>query len=146
MTDDGRSSDRDGKVGYGRPPVEHQFKKGQSGNPNGRPKGSKNFSTDLKAVLAMPVVYEQDGTRKRISSQLAAFLRLREKGIKGEFRPLVHFLGLAERHNGGEPSAETNQVLSTDDQAILDDYVARRRAEIEAAAGPVTRSDGDEEK
>ena len=26
------------KVGYGRPPKKNQFKKGQSGNPSGRPK------------------------------------------------------------------------------------------------------------
>lgn len=31
------SDDRDYAVGYGRPPVETQFKKGQSGNPRGRP-------------------------------------------------------------------------------------------------------------
>jgi hypothetical protein len=30
------------EVGYGRPPVETRFKPGQSGNPRGRPKGSKN--------------------------------------------------------------------------------------------------------
>ena len=29
-------------VGYAKPPAEHRFKKGQSGNPNGRRKGSKN--------------------------------------------------------------------------------------------------------
>lgn len=28
----------DYEVGYGRPPKEHRFRKGQSGNPNGRPK------------------------------------------------------------------------------------------------------------
>ncbi|MEM7222740.1 MAG: DUF5681 domain-containing protein [Pseudomonadota bacterium] len=30
------------EVGYGKPPVESRFKPGQSGNPRGRPKGSKN--------------------------------------------------------------------------------------------------------
>lgn len=30
------------EVGYGKPPVSGRFKPGQSGNPNGRPRGSKN--------------------------------------------------------------------------------------------------------
>jgi hypothetical protein len=35
------------RVGYGCPPAEHQFKKGQSGNPRGRPKRSKKAQRQL---------------------------------------------------------------------------------------------------
>lgn len=38
--------DADPKVGYGRPPRHAQFKPGQSGNPRGRPRGSKNKITE----------------------------------------------------------------------------------------------------
>jgi hypothetical protein len=46
-------------VGYGKPPVHTRFKKGQSGNPNGRHKGSKNFSTTLEETLQEKVVIRE---------------------------------------------------------------------------------------
>ncbi len=44
MTDTTEIDESNEVVGYGKPPKKSQFKKGQSGNPGGRPKGSK--STD----------------------------------------------------------------------------------------------------
>lgn len=38
------------EVGYGKPPKEHRFRKGQSGNPNGRPKGSGNKARPFVAA------------------------------------------------------------------------------------------------
>lgn len=40
-----------GEVGKGKPPVEHQFKPGQSGNPKGKPKGTKHISTWIQEML-----------------------------------------------------------------------------------------------
>lgn len=41
------------EVGYGKPPVRTQFKKGQSGNPKGFPRGETKLAWALRRLLAM---------------------------------------------------------------------------------------------
>ena len=43
---------RDYAVGYGKPPIETRFQKGQSGNPEGRPRSTKKLVTLLAEVLS----------------------------------------------------------------------------------------------
>jgi hypothetical protein len=43
---------RDYAVGYGKPPVETQFQKGRSGNPGGRPRGTKTLMALLGEALS----------------------------------------------------------------------------------------------
>jgi len=45
-------------VGNCDPPKEHQFKKGQSGNPNGRIKGRKTLKTIIRDLLEKQIEYE----------------------------------------------------------------------------------------
>ncbi len=107
------------EVGYGKPPKSTRFKPGKSGNPNGRPKGSRNFATDLRDVLEMPVPISEGGKRTTMSTQKAALMRLREKALKGDHRALERLLTLALAHDPGEDSKIEQPRLSPEDQAIL---------------------------
>ena len=96
MTDD--SSDQGRKVGYKLPPIHSRFQNGPSGNPRGRLKGVRNFAADIKRSLEIPVTLNDKGRGKRVSTQEALVLRLREKALKGDNRALETLLGLARTH------------------------------------------------
>lgn len=44
------SDEREYEVGYGKPLKANQFRKGQSGSPKGRPRGSRNLATIFNEV------------------------------------------------------------------------------------------------
>ena len=66
---DGKSGAPQGdyEVGRGRPPVATQFKAGQSGNPKGRPKASKNLSTLTREKLQAKVPVREGGRERRMT-------------------------------------------------------------------------------
>ena len=117
------------EVGYGKPPNHTQFKKGQSGNPRGRPKGSRNFSTDVRDTLKARVGLTGDGKRKTVSTQLATRLQLRKKALSGDARALDRMIELARTYND-EEIAEAAAKLSETDAELLEAYEERvlRRA------------------
>ncbi len=117
------------EVGYGKPPKHTQFNKDQSGNPRGRPKGSRNFSKDVKDTLKEPVRLTKGGKRKTVSTQHATLLRLREKALSGDARALDRMIELARTYND-EEIAEEAAKLSLNDAELLEAYNERllRRA------------------
>jgi hypothetical protein len=98
------------EVGYAKPPHRSRFKKGQSGNPAGRVKGSKNVSKLLLQALDEPVVVNENGERKRITKGEAMITQLVNKGASGDARSIQLLL------------AEMRRLLESD---VLDDQTAR---------------------
>jgi hypothetical protein len=76
-------------VGYRKPPIKNQFKKGQSGNPSGQPKRRLpklplDFQTNLIAELKSSITITEGGKKKKIS-KLEAFLKsIIAQALKGD--------------------------------------------------------------
>ena len=111
------------EVGYGKPPKHTQFKPGQSGNPNGRPKGTRNFKTDVHEALRAPVKVRNDGRVNKMTRQRASLETLCVKALKGDQRALEQLLRLGERYD--EPKPAVDAPIEASDQAILDAYFRR---------------------
>ena len=135
----GHRPERDYEVGRGKPPMHTRFKPGQSGNPKGRPKGVRNFRTDVQATLKAPVKVSRDGKRRKLSTQEAALLRLREKALSGDARALDRLLGLAQAYNNEELAAATS--LSAGDAMLLEIYKARVLSGAAGRSGPAKEND-----
>ena len=97
MSED-KSSGND-EVGYGRPPKEHQFKKGASGNPSGRPKSKIGGNADISGLLDEPVKARIDGKTRNITSFEASTRLLAKKAIDGDLQAIIKFLKLCEGYD-----------------------------------------------
>jgi Family of unknown function (DUF5681) len=109
-----------GRVGYGRPPVNTQFKKGQSGNPKGRPKGSFNVSTLFMKTLREKVVINENGQRKKVTKLEAALKQLVNKAASGDLRAINQLAELARESEAKQnaPGAERPEIGELDQEVI----------------------------
>lgn len=124
---------KDYDIGYGKPPVSGRFRKGVSGNPGGRPKDSRNLQTDVREVLGAKVAVTENGRKRRVSSQLATLMRLREKALKGDLRAIEKLIDLARELMIEETARRDERSLTVSEADILDRYAAALLEPREAA-------------
>lgn len=116
----------DDEIGYGKPPKKHRFKKGQSGNPRGRPKGSRNLLTDVREVLNLRVSVRKDGAATKMSTQRAVLHRLGEKALKGDQRAIEKVIDLAGHVMERDEMRNHEHDLTQNDHDILARFLERQ--------------------
>ncbi|MGD9738429.1 MAG: DUF5681 domain-containing protein [Parvibaculaceae bacterium] len=124
------------EVGFGRPPKEHQFKKGRSGNPRGRPKKSKVGPATLRGAL-IEIVQEKvsylDNGVKRRASQLDLILRkLTRDAMKGDRSAMKAVINLLSSSDLSPPSEYDAPDTSTAWLMAKIDEMAGRSEEARA--------------
>lgn len=115
-------------VGYGKPPKRTQFKPGQSGNPRGRPKGTKNLKTDLLEELGERIIVREGDQTRRVSKQRAFVKTLVSKTLKGDVRAGSLLMSTMMRLvDTGEGAPEAKEPLLDEELEVLDAYIGRMR-------------------
>jgi hypothetical protein len=113
------SGNDDYEIGYGRPPKIGRFKKGQSGNPKGRPKGVRNFQMEVADILRSRVTVTEAGKPKSIGTVEAALMRLKEKALKGDQRALEALLAYAQEISSASDARSRERQLSKLEMDII---------------------------
>ena len=117
---------RDYEVGYGKPPRHTRFKPGQSGNPRGRPSGSKNLSTLLSDALYESVVIADNGGRRRVSKREAIVTQLVNRSATADWRAVKILLEILRDLEGQtDPASSETSAFTAADEKVIEQLRAR---------------------
>jgi Family of unknown function (DUF5681) len=117
--------ERDYEVGYGKPPRHSQFKRGQSGNPRGRPAGSKNLGTLVSEALNEPVIVVENGGRRKISKREAIIKQLVNRSAKADWRAIKILLDIVRELEGRIEPETAESSFSAADEKVIEQIKAR---------------------
>jgi len=103
-------STSDYEVGFKRPPKHTRFQPGPSGNPEGRPKGWKNFKTELLEELQEQIAIKEGGSRRTVSKQRALLKSLTAKAMQGDTKAAGLVANMVFRFLQQEDDTEEGRV------------------------------------
>lgn len=111
------------EVGYGKPPKKDRWKKGQSGNSKGRPKGVKNMETVVRQEAYSKIKIKEGGKTYELTKVEALMKRMMAKGIQGDNKAANIALALMEKHLPHvDPEAAARVPLTEEELKILSNH------------------------
>jgi hypothetical protein len=132
MSDDNQAYE----VGYAKPPEDTRFRKGASGNPQGRPKGSKNLATLFDKELKERVAINEGGRRKTVTKREAMVKQLVNKAVSCDKRLMEVLLDQIRVNEGRAESSAAGAIVDEADRKVMQQFQERMRHLI--------RSEGEE--
>jgi hypothetical protein len=121
-------------VGNCRPPIATRFQPGRSGNPRGRPKGSKNFSILLNEELAEMVFVNENGRRKRMPKRQAFAKKVVNNGLGNNPKASGILINEIRRNEGSGEATVVIAFDSREDRIVMGNIVRRIRMAEELPA------------
>ena len=128
------------KVGYGKPPKNGQFAPGTSGNPKGRPRGSKNFSSIVLRESRERVLIKGLRGTKSVTKVEAAVMQTANKAAQGEPRAQREFYSLIQLSEAAVNSNTKPINYHEMDQKVIEN-LRKRMPTIEAIPNPSSEGD-----
>lgn len=113
------------EVGYGKPPKSSQFEKGKSGNPKGRPKGSKNLANIVLRESRRPVRVNGPGGSYTVTKAEAAVMQLGTKAAQGDLRATREYLPLIQWSEEVVSAESAPRVAHESDQQVMRSVLRR---------------------
>jgi hypothetical protein len=122
-----------GAVGYCKPPVHTQFKKGQSGNPKGRRKGQRNVHTVVDEALSQRITIREGNRTRSVTKLDAMILTMVNAALKGDAKAQASLIALLRSlgMTGEPPEAPTQEPFTADDQGLIADYFRRNGSTLQ---------------
>ena len=113
MPDRKSSGTSDYVVGYRRPPKATQFAAGKSGNPKGRPKGSRSVGAVLNDILQQKIVVTENGKTRRIPALEVMLRRLANDAMRSDPNAIRLLLPLIDRYSDSPEAFNEKNVTRT---------------------------------
>ena len=125
-------ADHDYDVGYGRPPKATQFKKGESGNPKGRPKGARGLEKVVLDELKTKITVNENGRSKKLKKVEAIAKQMVNKALTGDHKAITQVLNVSQRHEDREASKGVPIIdtLPQEDRQVMESLMARIKAQM----------------